>query len=255
MYAADGGVLGEVAYVVGHLLGRTECALCDVTHRSVRRKPEWDAMTSGASRSRLRLVAPQRDDGRASARHPRHRACPPCSACGPTAATPCCSAADSRLTSLGGSVDLFEAALLGALATEATPVSRPVPEPVGPGQESVWDYPRPPRVEPTAEEVEIWLGGVRVRQPPGAAGARDEPPARVLPAVRGLRAGSLRPSEGTSWCEFKGAAAYHDVTVGMPSSPRAWNYPDRVRGFESASLDTWRSCRRRWTDAPSTVRS
>ena len=44
MYDADGGLRGEVAYVVGHLLGRRECALCDITHSPVRRRPAWDAM-------------------------------------------------------------------------------------------------------------------------------------------------------------------------------------------------------------------
>ena len=46
VYDADGGVRGELAYVVGHLLGRAECALCDITHSPVRRKPEWVAMTA-----------------------------------------------------------------------------------------------------------------------------------------------------------------------------------------------------------------
>jgi hypothetical protein len=43
VYDADGGLVGELSYVIGHLLGRAECALCDLTH-SWRRKPEWDAM-------------------------------------------------------------------------------------------------------------------------------------------------------------------------------------------------------------------
>ncbi len=46
IYDADGGVRGELTYVVQHLLGRTECALCDVTHGGVRRKPAWDAMVA-----------------------------------------------------------------------------------------------------------------------------------------------------------------------------------------------------------------
>ncbi|GAA4412771.1 hypothetical protein GCM10023168_34950 [Fodinibacter luteus] len=46
VYDADGGVVGELTYVVGHLLGRTECSLCDVTHGPVRRKPDWDAMAA-----------------------------------------------------------------------------------------------------------------------------------------------------------------------------------------------------------------
>ena len=44
VYNADGGLVGEARYVLGHLLGRTECALCDITHSPVRRKPEWDRM-------------------------------------------------------------------------------------------------------------------------------------------------------------------------------------------------------------------
>jgi hypothetical protein len=42
IYNADGGLAGELRYVVGHLLGTAECALCDITHSPVRRKPEWD---------------------------------------------------------------------------------------------------------------------------------------------------------------------------------------------------------------------
>ena len=42
VYDADGGLAGELRYVVGHLLGRTECALCDITHSPVRRRKAWD---------------------------------------------------------------------------------------------------------------------------------------------------------------------------------------------------------------------
>jgi hypothetical protein len=44
VYNADGGVVGEARYIVGHLLGLTSCSLCDITHSPLRRKPEWDAM-------------------------------------------------------------------------------------------------------------------------------------------------------------------------------------------------------------------
>ena len=46
VYDADGGLRGEAAYVLGHLLGRRECALCDLTHGPLRRKAEWDAMAA-----------------------------------------------------------------------------------------------------------------------------------------------------------------------------------------------------------------
>jgi hypothetical protein len=47
VYDADGGLTGELRYVVGHLLGTAECALCDITHSPVRRKRSWDAMVAG----------------------------------------------------------------------------------------------------------------------------------------------------------------------------------------------------------------
>ena len=43
VYHADGGLVGEAKYVLGHLLGRTHCSLCDITHSPVRRKKQWDA--------------------------------------------------------------------------------------------------------------------------------------------------------------------------------------------------------------------
>ena len=46
VYDADGGLRGEAAYVLGHLLGRRECALCDLTHGPLRRKSAWDAMAA-----------------------------------------------------------------------------------------------------------------------------------------------------------------------------------------------------------------
>lgn len=45
VYDADGGLVGELTYVLGHLLRRMECALCDITH-TWRRKPEWDDMVA-----------------------------------------------------------------------------------------------------------------------------------------------------------------------------------------------------------------
>ena len=47
VYDAAGGLRGELAYAVGHLLGRRHCALCDITHSPVRRRREWDALVSG----------------------------------------------------------------------------------------------------------------------------------------------------------------------------------------------------------------
>ena len=46
VYDADGGLLGEAAYVWGKIRGTRHCSLCDITHGRVRRKPEWDQMVA-----------------------------------------------------------------------------------------------------------------------------------------------------------------------------------------------------------------
>ena len=111
---------------------------------------------------------------------------------------------------------------------------RPRPDPVGPGQESVWSYPRPPRVEPSRQSVEVWVGGERI----GATTLSwrvletSHPPTYYLPRSAFVR-GSLRPAEGTSYCEWKGVASYLDLVGGGEVARRAgWFYPDPTRGFE-----------------------
>ena len=47
VYHADGGLAGELRYIAGHLLGRTSCALCDITHSPVRRRKRWDTFVAG----------------------------------------------------------------------------------------------------------------------------------------------------------------------------------------------------------------
>jgi uncharacterized protein (DUF427 family) len=113
-------------------------------------------------------------------------------------------------------------------------MSRPRPDPVGPGQESVWDYPRPPRLERTTALLQIELGGVVV------AATREgwrvletsHPPTYYLPRSAFVD-GVLRPAAGTSWCEWKGAASYFDLVAGETVAARAaWTYEDPTPGFE-----------------------
>ncbi|MCH9705938.1 MAG: hypothetical protein K0U48_00105 [Actinomycetia bacterium] len=42
VYHADGGVMGELRYILGKARGTAHCALCDITHSTVRRKAAWD---------------------------------------------------------------------------------------------------------------------------------------------------------------------------------------------------------------------
>lgn len=47
IYRADGGIAGELRYVVGTMLGSAHCTLCDITHGPLRRKRSWDAYVAG----------------------------------------------------------------------------------------------------------------------------------------------------------------------------------------------------------------
>ncbi|MFI8633740.1 DUF427 domain-containing protein [Microbacterium sp. NPDC077663] len=111
----------------------------------------------------------------------------------------------------------------------------PTPDPVGPGQESVWDYPRPPRVEPVAGTVTITLGGERIATTDRALRVLEtsHPPVYYLP-VDDFAGGALTPGQRSSFCEFKGAARYLDVHGGGVTRPAAaWNYPDPSPGYEA----------------------
>ena len=112
-------------------------------------------------------------------------------------------------------------------------MARPTPEPTSPGQESVWDYPRPPRVESSAQAVEVWLGGVRIARTTASWRVLEtsHPPTYYLPRDAFVD-GALRQAEGSSWCEWKGHASYLDLVAGAVVAPRAaWFYPRPTPGF------------------------
>jgi uncharacterized protein (DUF427 family) len=101
------------------------------------------------------------------------------------------------------------------------------PAPVGPGQRSVWDFPRPPAYEQWGERVEVVLGGVVVAATTQAWVALEtsHPPTYYLPPDAWIE-GSLRPAAGSSMCEWKGRAAYLDVVGGdRVAAGAAWTYP------------------------------
>jgi hypothetical protein len=47
VYDADSTLRGELSYWIGARLGRRHCSLCDITHGSVRQRPEWVACRAG----------------------------------------------------------------------------------------------------------------------------------------------------------------------------------------------------------------
>ena len=100
--------------------------------------------------------------------------------------------------------------------------------------ESVWDYPRPPRVERTAEHIVIRLGGDVIVDTRDAVRVLEtsHPPVYYLPRAA-FAEGVLEPSAGSSFCEYKGGARYLSVRGGeVLAEHAAWYYPDPSPGFE-----------------------
>jgi uncharacterized protein (DUF427 family) len=104
----------------------------------------------------------------------------------------------------------------------------------GPGQESVWDYPRPPRVETTGDRIRIELGGRTVVDTTDAVRVLEtsHPPVYYVP--RGdVAPGVLHRADGASECEWKGTATYWDVVVdGVRHPAAAWSYEQPTAGYE-----------------------
>lgn len=110
------------------------------------------------------------------------------------------------------------------------PIKRVEP---GPGQESVWDYPRPPRVEPTDRHLVVHFAGATVADT--RRGYRvletSQPPAYYLPPDD-VAHDLLVPSTHRTFCEWKGTARYYDLVVGDRVSHEAvWSYDDPTPAF------------------------
>ena len=109
----------------------------------------------------------------------------------------------------------------------------PRPIPPEPGQESVWDYPRPPRLEPTPRRLEVILNDVVIADTRNGFRVLEtsHPPVYYIPP-EDILPGVLRPVNGSSACEWKGAARYWDLEVGGRTARKAaWSYPDPVDAF------------------------
>ena len=107
-------------------------------------------------------------------------------------------------------------------------------DPVGPGQESVWDYPRPPSALVTGRRIVVEVGGVVVADTTRAVRVCEtsHPPVYYVPRDD-LADGVLERASGGSWCEWKGAATYWDLVVGTRRVAQAgWCYENPTPGFE-----------------------
>lgn len=111
--------------------------------------------------------------------------------------------------------------------------TKPRRQPPGPGQRSVWDFPRPPAIERETRPLRVVLGGVEVASTQRAVKVLEtsHPPVFYIPP-EDVRTGLLSRREGASMCEWKGEAAYYDVVVGdRVAEGAAFAYPRPTRRF------------------------
>ncbi|HEY9650991.1 MAG TPA: DUF427 domain-containing protein [Coleofasciculaceae cyanobacterium] len=104
-----------------------------------------------------------------------------------------------------------------------------------PGQESVWDYPRPPRFEASPKHIQIIFNGVTILETHRSQRVLEtsHPPVYYIPPEDIKMEYLTRTNQG-SFCEWKGGAIYYTVVVGNKQvTNAAWSYPDPTPSFAS----------------------
>lgn len=102
------------------------------------------------------------------------------------------------------------------------------------GQESVWDYPRPPRVEVVPQRIHIVFNEIVIADTTRAYRVLEtsHPPGYYLPP-EDIRMEYFSQTASRSFCEYKGAASYWTITVGdRISRDAAWGYANPSPGYE-----------------------
>lgn len=102
------------------------------------------------------------------------------------------------------------------------------------GQESVWDYPRPPKLERTAEHLKIIVNNIEIASTNQAYRVLEtsHPPVYYLPKADIKMEYLLRVPHKSSFCEFKGTASYWCLEIGDQIVDNiAWSYPKPNKRF------------------------
>jgi uncharacterized protein (DUF427 family) len=101
--------------------------------------------------------------------------------------------------------------------------------------ESVWDYPRPPRLEPCNDRIQVRFQGQTIIDTDQSYRVLEtsHPPTYYLPKDA-LRGANLEPAAGATFCEWKGKASYFDIVRdGGRADRAAWEYANPNRGYEA----------------------
>ena len=101
------------------------------------------------------------------------------------------------------------------------------------GQESVWDYPRPPRLERTNKHLKIIFNGKVIAETDRGYRVLEtsHPPVYYFP-LEDVQTEFLTERARSSFCEWKGRAGYYDLQVGESRvEEAAWFYPNPTKSF------------------------
>lgn len=101
-------------------------------------------------------------------------------------------------------------------------------------KESVWDYPRPPRVEPTNRLIRVVHNRETIAETRRALRLLEtsHPPTYYIPEAD-VNMKLLIPNDDHTVCEYKGLASYFDLKMGDTAIPDvAWTYPNPHPGYE-----------------------
>lgn len=112
-----------------------------------------------------------------------------------------------------------------------------MPKRIKPGQnqESVWDYPRPPRVEACGSRIRIVTGELTIAETNRSMRVLEtsHPPVYYLPP-ESIRMELMRESDHGSFCEWKGHAHYYSLYLpDRVIQNAAWSYRNPTKRFES----------------------
>jgi uncharacterized protein (DUF427 family) len=94
-------------------------------------------------------------------------------------------------------------------------------------QESVWDYPRPPRIEDSPKLIQVIFNGMTIAETRRAKRVLEtsHPPVYYIPP-EDVQLQYFTATPRSTFCEYKGTAAYYSIRVGQRSeSNAAWFYP------------------------------
>lgn len=112
---------------------------------------------------------------------------------------------------------------------------KPNPTPPQPGQESVWDYPRPARLEDTNKHLKVIFNGLVLAETSKAKRVLEtsHPPVYYIPA-EDINLEHLIATPKKTWCEWKGVCEYYDISVGEKYvNHAAWRYIQPTADFVS----------------------